>query len=50
MSFAQRIDPRRSLAAAIGWWIIALTACLSLAAGLWLRGFIRSTNGANTAS
>ena len=43
MSFAQRIDPRRSLAAAIGWWIIALATCLALTAGAWLRVFIRST-------
>lgn len=39
----QRIDPRRSLAAAIGWWVIALTLGLSLAASMWLRVFIRST-------
>lgn len=43
MSVVQRIDPRRSLAAAIGWLTIALTLCLALAANAWLRGFIRST-------
>ena len=43
MSFFQRIDPRRSLAAAIGWWIIVLSACLALAANAWLRSFIRAT-------
>lgn len=43
MDFLQRIDPRRSLAAAIGWWIIALTLGLSLAASMWLRVFIRTT-------
>ena len=43
VNLLQRIDPRRSLAAAIGWWVIALTACLSLAASMWLRVFIRST-------
>ena len=43
MSFLQRIDPRRSLAAAIGWWIIVLSACLALAANAWLRSFIRAT-------
>lgn len=43
MSLLRRIDPRRSLAAAIGWWVIALTTCLSLAAGTGLRIFIRST-------
>ncbi|HYP83646.1 histidine kinase [Variovorax sp.] len=39
----RRIDPRRSLAAAVGWLLIALTMCLALAANLWLRGFVRST-------
>jgi len=39
----RRIDPRRSLAAAIGWLLIVLTMCLALAANLWLRGFVRST-------
>lgn len=43
VNLLQRIDPRRSLAAAIGWWVIALTVCLSLAASMWLRVFIRST-------
>lgn len=43
MDFLQRIDPRRSLAAAIGWWVIALTLGLSLAASMWLRVFIRTT-------
>ncbi|MDM0045920.1 histidine kinase [Variovorax dokdonensis] len=43
MTFAQRIDPRRSLAAAVGWLLIALALCLVLAANLWLRGFVRST-------
>ena len=43
MTLLQRIDPRRSLAAAIGWSIIALSACLALAANTWLRGFIRAT-------
>jgi len=43
MSLLQRIDPRRSLAAAIGWWIIVLSACLALAANAWLRSFIRAT-------
>lgn len=43
VSILQRIDPRRSLAAAIGWWVIALTACLSIAASTWLRVFIRTT-------
>lgn len=43
MNILQRIDPRRSLAAAIGWWVIVLTLCLALATNLWLRSFIRST-------
>lgn len=43
MNLLQRIDPRRSLAAAIGWWVIVLTLCLALATNLWLRSFIRST-------
>ncbi|MFS2049396.1 histidine kinase [Variovorax sp. CT11-76] len=43
MSLLQRIDPRRSLAAAIGWLMIALAICLALAANLWLRSFVRST-------
>ncbi len=43
MNIAERIDPRRSLAAAIGWWIVVLSVCLALAANAWLRGFIRST-------
>lgn len=43
MNLVQRIDPRRSLAAAIGWIVIALTLCLALAANAWLRGFFRAT-------
>ena len=43
MNFARRIDPRRSMAAAIGWLLIALTLCLALAANLWLRSFVRTT-------
>lgn len=43
MKLLQRLDPRRSLAAAIGWWVIVLTLCLALATNLWLRSFIRST-------
>jgi hypothetical protein len=43
MNLARRIDPRRSMAAAIGWLLIALTLCLALAANLWLRSFVRAT-------
>jgi signal transduction histidine kinase len=43
MNLLRRIDPRRSLAAAIGWLTIVLTLCLALAANAWLRSFIRST-------
>jgi signal transduction histidine kinase len=43
MNLARRIDPRRSMAAAIGWLLIALTLCLALVANLWLRGFVRAT-------
>ncbi|WP_280813112.1 histidine kinase [Variovorax sp. TBS-050B] len=43
MNIARRIDPRRSMAAAIGWLMIALTLCLALAANLWLRSFVRAT-------
>jgi signal transduction histidine kinase len=38
-----RLDPRRSLAAAITWLVIALSASLVLATNFWLRGFVRST-------
>ncbi len=41
MRALERIDPRRSLAAAIGWLVIALSLSLVLAANLWLRGFVR---------
>ena len=43
MNLARRIDPRRSMAAAIGWLLIALTLCLALVANLWLRSFVRAT-------
>lgn len=43
MTLLQRIDPRRSLAAAIGWLVVALSMSLLLAANLWLRSFVRST-------
>jgi len=43
MNLLRRLDPRRSLAAAIGWWVVALAVCLTLAASTWLRVFIRST-------
>ncbi|MGR4872396.1 histidine kinase [Variovorax sp. LARHSF232] len=43
MNLLRRLDPRRSLAAAIGWLLIALTLCLALAANLWLRSVVRST-------
>lgn len=43
MTLLHRIDPRRSLAAAIGWLVIALSMSLVLAANLWLRSFVRST-------
>jgi len=43
VKFSHRIDPRRSMAAAIGWLLIALTLCLALAANMWLRGFVRAT-------
>lgn len=43
VSFLQRIDPRRSLVAAIGWLVMALSMCLVVAANLWLRGFVRAT-------
>ncbi|MBS0343594.1 MAG: histidine kinase, partial [Proteobacteria bacterium] len=39
----QRMDPRRSLAAAVGWLLVALAMCLALAANLWLSSFVRST-------
>jgi len=39
----RRIDPRRSLAAAVGWLLVALATCLALAANLWLSSFVRST-------
>ncbi|SFN21739.1 histidine kinase [Variovorax sp. OV329] len=39
----RRIDPRRSLAAAVGWLLVALAMCLALAANLWLSSFVRST-------
>ena len=39
----ERLDPRRSLAAAIGWLVIALSASLVLTANQWLRGFVRQT-------
>lgn len=39
----RRIDPRRSLAAAVGWLLVTLAACLALAANLWLSTFVRST-------
>ncbi|HSI56024.1 MAG TPA: histidine kinase [Ideonella sp.] len=43
MSLLHRIDPRRSLAAAIGWLAIVLSMSLVLAANLWLRSFVRAT-------
>lgn len=43
MNLLRRIDPRRSLAAAIGWLVLALSMSLVLAANLWLRSFVRST-------
>lgn len=43
MDFARSIDPRRSMAAAIGWLLIALTLCLAFAANMWLRSFVRAT-------
>jgi signal transduction histidine kinase len=43
MNLFQRIDPRHSLAAAIGWLVMALSLSLVLAANLWLRSFVRST-------
>jgi signal transduction histidine kinase len=43
MNILRRVDPRRSLAAAIGWSVVALAICLTLAASAWLRVFIRST-------
>lgn len=42
-SLVRRIDPRRSLAAAVGWLLVALAMCLALAANLWLSSFVRST-------
>ena len=39
----ERIDPRRSLVAAIAWLVIALSMSLVIAANLWLRGFVRQT-------
>ena len=42
-NLARRIDPRRSLAAAVGWLLVALAMCLALAANLWLSSFVRST-------
>ena len=41
MRALERIDPRRSLAAAIGWLVIALSLSLVVAANLWLRSFVR---------
>jgi signal transduction histidine kinase len=41
MPALDRIDPRRSLAAAIGWLVIALSLSLLIAANLWLRGLVR---------
>jgi signal transduction histidine kinase len=43
MDLARRIDPRRSMAAAIGWLLFALTLCLAFAANMWLRSFVRAT-------
>ncbi len=43
MTFVQRLDPRRSLAAAIGWWIFAIALCLAIATSAWLRVFVRAT-------
>lgn len=37
----QRVDPRRSLAAAVGWLLVALAMCLALAANLWLSSYVR---------
>jgi len=42
-NLARRIDPRRSLAAAVGWLLVTLATCLALAANLWLSSFVRST-------
>lgn len=42
-SLVRRIDPRRSMAAAVGWLLVALAMCLALAANLWLGSFVRST-------
>lgn len=42
-NLARRIDPRQSLAAAVGWLLVALAVCLALAANLWLSSFVRST-------
>ena len=42
-NLARRIDPRRSLVAAVGWLLVALAMCLALAANLWLSSFVRST-------
>lgn len=43
MFAVQRIDPRRSVGAAIAWLVIALSISLVIAANLWLRGFVRQT-------
>lgn len=43
MTLLHRIDPRRSLAAAVAWLVIGLSVALVVAANLGLRGFVRQT-------
>lgn len=37
------LDPRRSLASALGWLIIALSLVFALVAALWLGGMVRTS-------
>jgi signal transduction histidine kinase len=37
----EKLDPRRSLVAAISWLVIALAACIALAASLWVGSLAR---------
>ena len=40
---ARTLDPRYSLAAAIGWLVLLLSIAVALAAGLWVDGIVRAS-------